>query len=140
MYLQNNVVHFLNVKKKRDAFFKALVQCLFKSANFDGNWIKPLIFCGHFSVDLPKAFLQKLSSIPSNVLLSCQDHPSNNVVNLFLGFFFFITQMEVMNKDSTLFSGFKFCLLMESCCAFFSLPCLPRTDWTHSGVGGQTKS
>lgn len=88
MYLQNSVVHFLNMQKKSDAFFKALVQGLFQSDNFDGNWIKPLIFCRHFSVDLPKTLLQKLSAIPNNVLLSCQDHPSNNVANLFIGFFF----------------------------------------------------
>lgn len=53
---------------------KALVQHSFKSANSDGNWIKALIFYRHFSVNSPKAFLQKLSAIPSNALLSCQDH------------------------------------------------------------------
>lgn len=122
------------MQKKSDAFLKALVQGLFQSDNFDGNWIKPLIFCRHFSVDLPKTLLQKLSAIPNNVLLSCQDHPSNNVANLFIGFFSLL-QMEFMNEGSTLFSGFKFCLLMESCCyAFFVLLCWPRTDWTHSGV------
>lgn len=125
MYLHNSVVHFANIQRNRDISVKALVQCSFKSANFDGNWIKALIFCRHFSVDSPKALLQKLSAIPSNVLPSCQDHPSNNMGNLFLGFVsFFITQMEIMNKGSTLFSGFKSWLLMETCCCtFFMLPC-----------------
>lgn len=125
MYLQKSVVHFAGMQKNRDIFVKALVQCSFKSASFGGSWIKALIFCRHFSVDSPKAFLQKLSAIPSNVLLSCQDHPSNNVGNLFLGFVsYFITQMEIINKCTTLFSGFKFWLLTETyCCTSFMLPC-----------------
>lgn len=124
MYLYNSV-HFANMQRNRDALVKTLVQCLLKSANFDGNWIKVLIFWRHFSVDSPKAFLQKLSAIPSNVLLSCQDHTSSNVGNLFLSFVsFFITQMEIMKKGSTLFSGFKSWLLMDTCCCtFFMLPC-----------------
>jgi len=48
------------MQRIRNILVEALVQCSLKSANFDGNWIKALIFCRDFSVDLPKAFLRKL--------------------------------------------------------------------------------